>query len=142
MNSILRLAFLLICILPGLFLIPLSSLPQDYRRWQMNQDGSITWTVKNPEAHDDHIEMSGKQISAVLRYGVGVDGSFHAARSLVWPMFRTIPNNTHASLTGVLPQDGFETVLINGKPIAGEKVKNITLNEYYRCKAKPTTDLN
>ncbi len=136
MNSILRLAFLLICILPGLFLIPLSSLSQDYRRWQMNQDGSITWTVKNPEAHDDHIEMSGKQISAVLRYGVGVDGSFHATRSLVWPMLRTIPNNTHASLTRRFAQDGFETVLINGKPIAGEKVKNITLNGILQVQSK------
>ena len=128
MNRTLHLAFLLTCILPGLFLIPLSSFSQDYRRWQINQDGSITWTVNNPEAHDDHIEMSGKQISTVLRYGVGTDGSFHATRSLVWPMLRTIPNNTHASLTRRFAQDGFETVLINGKAINGEKVKNISLN--------------
>ena len=136
MNRVLHLGFILTCILPGLFLIPLSSFSQDYRRWQINQDGSITWMVNNPEAHDDHIEMSGKQISTVLRYGVGADGSFHATRSLVWPMLRTIPNNTHASLTRRFAQDGFETVLINGKPIVGEKVKNITLNGILQVQSK------
>ncbi len=136
MNRILHLAFILTCILSGLFLIPLSSFSQDYRRWQMNQDGSITWTVNTPAAHDDHIELSGKQISCVLHYGVGADGSFHATRSLVWPMLRTIPNNTHASLTRRFALDGLETVLINSKPISGEKVKSITLNGILQVQSK------
>ena len=70
---------------------------QDDRRWRMNSDGSIEWFIGNHIPHDDHIEMSGKKISCVLRYGVASDSSFHATRSLVWPMLRTIPNNTHAS---------------------------------------------
>lgn len=111
-----------------LLLITFSVQSQDYRRWQMNQDGSITWTISNPAAHEDHIEMSGKRISCVLRYGVKADGSFHATRSLVWPMLRTLPNNTHASLTRRFAQDGFETILINGKAISGEKVQRLKLN--------------
>ncbi len=136
MNSYPRSVFILYFFLSGLLFIPGSSFSQDYRRWQMNPEGSITWTINNPAPHDDHIEMSGKKISCVLRYGVGADGSFHATRSLVWPMLRTIPNNTHASLTRRFAQDGFETVLINGKPIVGEKVKNITLNGILQVQSK------
>jgi len=100
---------------------------QDYRRWQINGDGSITWIIDNNLPHSDHIEMSGKRISCILRYEVAADSSFHATRSLVWPMLRTIPNNTHASLTRRFAQDAFEQVTVNYKPITGEKVVSINL---------------
>ena len=109
---------------------------QDYRRWQMNADGSISWSITSNLPHDDHIEMSGKRISCVLRYGVGTDSSFHATRSLVWPMLRTIPNNTHASLTRRFAQDAFELVTVNYKPIVGEKVISIMLNGTLIVKSK------
>ena len=89
---------------------------QDYRRWEMNTDGSISWRIDSKIPHNDHIEMSGKRISCVLRYGVSADGSFHATRSLVWPMLRTIPNNTHASLTRRFGQDAFDLVTVNYRP--------------------------
>jgi len=68
-------------------------------RWQINPSGGITWQVEKPDTHKDHIEMSGKYISAVVRYGVNTDRSFYISRDIVWPMLRTIPNNTHGSLT-------------------------------------------
>ncbi len=37
---------------------------QEYRRWQMNEDGSISWIINNNIPHDDHIEMSGKKSPA------------------------------------------------------------------------------
>ncbi|HQV62240.1 MAG TPA: hypothetical protein PLG08_15775, partial [Chitinophagaceae bacterium] len=100
---------------------------QEYRRWQINEDGSISWIINNNIPHDDHIEMSGKKISCVLRYGVHADSSFHATRSLVWPMLRTIPNNTHASLTRQFPLDAFDLVTVNYKPIIAEKVVSISI---------------
>ena len=87
---------------------------QEYRRWEMNEDGSISWHIRGNIPHDDHIEMSGKRISSIIRYGVAADGSFHATRSLVWPLLRTIPNNTHASLTRRFAQDGFDLVTWRG----------------------------
>ena len=101
---------------------------QENNRWQIDQDGSISWQIKNNIPHDDHIEMSGKKISCILRYGVAADGSFHATRSLVWPMLRTIPNNTHASLTRQFAQDAFDLVTVNYKPIPAEKVVSLTIN--------------
>ncbi|OXB25105.1 hypothetical protein B0A80_02425 [Flavobacterium tructae] len=109
---------------------------QEDRRWQINPDGTISWQINNNIPHDDHIEMSGKKISAVLRYGVAADGSFHATRSLVWPMLRTIPNNTHASLTRRFAQDGFNLVTVNYKPIVAEKVTSLTLDGTLLVKSK------
>ncbi len=124
-----------------LFFLSYDSFSQEQHRWQINADGSITWPVSSGIPHDDHIEMSGKKISCVLRYGVAADGSFHATRSLVWPMLRTIPNNTHASLTRRFAPDGFEMVMVNNKPIEPEKTNAITINGTVLVKSKAGTDL-
>ena len=114
---------------------------QEDQRWQINTDGSISWQINNTILHDDHIEMSGKKISCVLRYGVAADGSFHATRSLVWPMLRTIPNNTHASLTRQFAQDAFDLVTVNYKPIPAEKTVSLTLNGTLLVKSKAGNNL-
>ena len=114
---------------------------QDPRRWDMEPDGSISWHIKGDIPHDDHIEMSGKRISCVLRYGVAADGSFHATRSLVWPMLRTVPNNTHASLIRRFGQDGFDMVMVNYKPIPPEVVSQISINGTLLVKSMAGKDL-
>jgi len=114
---------------------------QDYHRWQINPDGSICWQINTNIPHSDHIEMSGKRISCVIRYSVAADSSFHATRSLVWPMLRTIPNDTHASLMRRFALDGFELVTVNYQPIVNEKVSSITLNGILTVKSKANNDL-
>jgi hypothetical protein len=98
-------------------------------RWKINTSGSITWNIDDRIPHYDHIEMSGEQISVVLRYGVDQEGAFVLERSFVWPMLRTIPNNTHASL---MRRFGWNIVsnmiTVNARRLTQEKVKNITLN--------------
>jgi len=96
-------------------------------RWITNEEGGITWIIDNRIPHKDHIEMSGKRISAVVSYGVNEDGSFYVKRDLVWPMLRTIPNNTHASLMHDFQQNISKKLMINGKNVE-EKVKQISLN--------------
>lgn len=49
--------------------------------------------------HSDHIEMSGKKMAMVLYWNIDTTGTFGLNRSLVFPMLRTIPNDTHASFT-------------------------------------------
>jgi hypothetical protein len=101
---------------------------QETSRWQLNDTGGITWNIKPGETHSDHIEMSGKKVSVVVRYQVEADGSFNMSRSIVWPMLRTIPNNTHASLTRRLGWNIPSMIIINGKAPVNEKVKSISLN--------------
>lgn len=98
------------------------------QRWELNDKGGITWNVKagdNP--HKDHIEMSGLKVSTVVRYGIAEDGSFILNRGMVWPMLRTVPNDTHASLMRKMGWNPLENVLLGGYAIK-EKVQSITLD--------------
>lgn len=98
-------------------------------RWKINNSGSITWNIDESIPHFDHIEMSGEQISVVLRYGVDQNGSFVLERSFVWPMLRTIPNNTHASLMRRFGWNPLhDMVIVNSRRITEEKVKHISLD--------------
>ena len=97
-------------------------------RWSINPNGSISWEVKGRIPHYDHIEMSGLKVSTVLRYGVNADGSFELNKSMIWPMLRTIPNNTHASLMRRFAWNASDMVSVNGQSLSGEKVGKITLD--------------
>jgi hypothetical protein len=68
-------------------------------RWTIQPDGGIAWEIKRGDsAHQDTIEMSGRKVSAIVTYGVRADGGPVLSRHVVFPEFRTIPNDTHASL--------------------------------------------
>jgi len=97
-------------------------------RWKLNENGSITWKIDTRLPHDDHIEMSGKKVSVVVRYGVDTEGAFNLSRTIVWPMLRTIPNNTHASLMRIFNCDLIKMINLNGHPMSSEKVNSISLN--------------
>lgn len=96
-------------------------------RWGINQAGSITWQVKPGETHQDHIEMAGKRMAVVLRYGVSKEGVFELNKSMIWPMLRTKPNNTHASLMRRFSWNPLAEAKINGSSWK-EQIKSITLN--------------
>lgn len=98
------------------------------QRWELDADGGITWTVKPGDApHSDHIEMSGLEVSTVVRYGVDANGSFQLDRGMVWPLLRTIPNDTHASLMRRMAWNPLENVLVGNARIR-EQVQSISLN--------------
>lgn len=118
---------LLLIVFLGLLTLPFQSQSQSPTRWTIHSPG-ITWQPKAGQAHADHIEMSGQRISVVLRYGVTEEGGFSLRRSLVWPMLRTIPNNTHASLTESNEVDILDYVEINGRKLTGEQIQSIQLN--------------
>lgn len=96
-------------------------------RWQMLPDGSIEWINNKQLPHNDHIEMSGKRVSVVLRYGIDEEGAFVLNKSMIWPLLRTVPNNTHASLMRRFDWDLLDAVTVNGRGMTNEKVENIRL---------------
>jgi hypothetical protein len=110
-----------------LLLITLNSLSQQ-NRWVLGNNGTIDWKINNQPTHQDHIEMSGKFISAVVHYGINADQSFYINRDIVWPMLRTIPNNTHASLIRSFNLDIIKLIVVNRKQVQQEKVNEIQLN--------------
>lgn len=96
--------------------------------WDMDSGKTaITWHIEPGKSHYDHVEMSGKQVSVVLRYGVDDEGRFSLEKSVVWPMLRTVPNNTHASLNRRFSWTSLDAVTVNGRAYK-EKVTDVTLN--------------
>jgi len=87
---------------------------QDSSRWHLTNDGGIEWNVKENDSHMDHIEMSGLYISTIVHYGVQ-DGNLKQKVYLVFPMLRTIPNDTHASLAHEINKDSLTQIKIDGK---------------------------
>ncbi len=89
---------------------------QDSLRWSLANDKSIKWEVKEKESHIDHIEMSGFFISTIVHYGVEA-GKLKQNVHLVFPMLRTIPNDTHASLSYEIDNEKIPQIKIEGKPV-------------------------
>lgn len=111
----------------GCSLLALNGAADESPRWHIAPDNKIVWTVDGQIPHEDHIEMSGKQVSVVLRYGVDCNGGFTLNKSMVWPLLRTIPNNTHASLMRRYDWNPLNGITVNGRSFTNEKVKDITL---------------
>lgn len=112
----------------GLFIGTVNVNADENMRWKIASDNSIIWTGNSLTPHKDHIEMSGKRVSVVLRYGINCDGGFEINKSVVWPLLRTIPNNTHASLMRRYDWDVLSSVNVNGRSLlTNEKVQEISL---------------
>ncbi|KGJ91209.1 hypothetical protein [Colwellia psychrerythraea] len=94
-------------------------------RWALTEQG-IEWQVT--DSHEDHIEMSGEQISAIIYYGSDKQGELSLNRKLVWPMLRTIPNDTHASLIHDFPLSVSPNIKINGQVTNQEQLKHVRFN--------------
>lgn len=121
---------ILIWIAISTFLLSSTAFGGGDKRWKIQSDGSIIWTIDDRIPHYDHMEMSGKQIAAVLRYGVNADGSFRFERSVIWPMLRTLPNNTHASLTKRFAIDFPSLLIVDGTSLKNEQVRSVSLKGY------------
>lgn len=101
--------------------------------WEINSNGAIRWKVdKSQLPHSDHIEMSGEQMAFVLRWGVEADGSLNLERSLVFPMLRTVPNNTHASLMHRFATDVMSLISVNGRSLYEENTVLVEIDGMFR----------
>lgn len=105
--------------------LPADSFARQY--WNTDSNGGITWNVAPGEAHSDHIEMAGKNVATVLRYGVDDKGAFSINKSMVWPMLRIIPNNTSGCVMRRFDWNPLDAVTVNGRSLTNEKVSRISL---------------
>lgn len=96
-------------------------------RWAVDRAG-ITWQVDPSAApHQDNIETSGEQCSLILSYGSEAGGVFTQTPFVVWPMLRTLPNDTHASLRTNFPVDTRPMLTADGEQVA-ETLKSVRLD--------------
>jgi hypothetical protein len=96
------------------------------QRWALDADGGITWTVQPGTAHEDQIEMSGRKVSLIATYGVDAEGHLVLRRQIVFPLLRTLPNDTHASLSYSFGNDAKPRILIDGRPTDTETVRSFS----------------
>jgi len=107
---------------------------QNSLRWSLVDDGSIVWEVEKNDTHMDHIEMSGFNISSIIHYGVK-DGKMQQKVNLVFPMLRTIPNDTHASLSYDINNENIPPVKINDNQVE-EYPTNYYIKGKLTCQSK------
>ena len=99
------------------------------QRWEIRPGGrDIVWKVGSDIPHDDHIEMSGERMAFVLRWGIDPNGAFRQERSLVFPLLRTVPNNTHASLMYRMATDIPSLLGVNGLALQAERVEQVSVD--------------
>lgn len=102
--------------------------------WEINSKGAIQWNVDKAQLpHKDHVEMSGEQMAFVLRWAINADGVLDLDRSLVFPMLRTIPNDTHASLMHRLNTDITSMVSVEEKSLYNEVTKFVEIDGMFRA---------
>ncbi len=95
-------------------------------RWNLEPDGSISWTVKKGEAHSDNIEMSGRFISVIATYGVDENGKLVSSKQLIFPMLRTIPNNTRGNFIYTFGSEALPVIKINNR-IVNEQIVRFSI---------------
>lgn len=98
-------------------------------RWKINEEGQIEWDVKAGEVpHSDHFEMSGEQIACVLRWALDEASTLTTERSLVFPMLRRIPNDTHASLMHRVAVDIPSLLSVDGLALKDGRTEKIIID--------------
>lgn len=112
-------------------------------RWTLKQAGGIRWDVAADQKlpHGDFTEMSGLKVSLIVSYGVDARRAISLQRDIVWPMLRTIPNDTHASFIRRDAPGTFE-IKVNGRCLCPQ-VKEILFDGILtiRSRAEPGLEL-
>ncbi|MFC5451923.1 hypothetical protein [Paenibacillus aestuarii] len=105
---------------------------QSQDRWSLSADGGIVWELQTDSRlpHTDHLEMSGKKVSVIVRYGVDAKGELILSRKLVWPGLRTIPNDTHASLIRDFGLQQMPQLYVSGKAVTSERPVQISFDGF------------
>lgn len=99
-------------------------LPKQNNRWVIQPDGSITWNIKDRLPHTDHIEMSGEKVSLWVEYGVDTSGILNVNRTVVFPTFRTLPDNTRSHISYTFRDNELPRFYINNRLMRTDLAKS------------------
>jgi len=84
-------------------------------RWSIQPEGSISWKVDGRLPHTDHIEMSGEKISLWVEYGLDAEGRSSTTRTVVFPTFRVLPDNTRSHISYTFSDSDLPRFYINNR---------------------------
>jgi hypothetical protein len=88
-------------------------------RWALDKRQGIVWNVAQDERlpHADHIEMSGRKISLIVRYRVNERGHLALEREVIWPMLRHRKDDVRGYLRRTYGDDARPEILADGSPL-------------------------
>lgn len=98
-------------------------------RWTIAGHHAIEWNGQQGGLpYGDHVEMCGRKAAVVYYWNVDKDGHFSVNRHLVFPLLRTLPDNTHASWMPHTDIDFLDGITVNNRSIDEEKVEQVRLD--------------
>jgi hypothetical protein len=118
-------------------LIPLQA--QDFSHqqelfWHTNTDNSISWDLTRERRlpHNDNIELSGTQVSAIIRYEVDKAKQLHVTRDIIFPQLRryTTPTESpyRAYLRTAYPDDLLPVLTLSEKKYEVGELDSVRIN--------------
>ncbi len=97
--------------------------------WKPDGADGIAWDIKKEDIpHTDHLEFSGLRVSSIVTYGVDEEGNLVLKKTVVWPLLRTIPNDTHASLIHGFDENENAAIICDGNAVHDEKPYQVKFN--------------
>jgi hypothetical protein len=106
-------------------------------RWQLRHKFrsdpipfGIEWDVVQDTRlpHSDHVEMSGRKVSVIVRYGVDAQRNLTLSREIIWPTLRIQPNDVRGYLKQTYGDDFLPRIEINGQPVGPLSVERVVLH--------------
>lgn len=85
--------------------------------WELCEGRGIEWRpVRGRELpHEDHVEMSGRKVSLIARYGVDRDRRLSLSRHVVWPMLRLTRDDVRGYLVRDFGAEVEPRITMNGR---------------------------
>lgn len=102
-------------------------------RWTIQSKESIIWNVKDRLPHTDHIEMSGEKVSLWVQYKIDTNRYPEVVRTIVFPTFRTLPDNTRSHIDYTVYDNQLPRFTINNRILRiGPPATTVPKNQGYR----------
>jgi hypothetical protein len=81
--------------------------------WHSNRDNSITWDLTSEKRlpHNDNIELSGTQVSGIIRYEVNQAKQLRITRDIIFPQLRKYTKSNESLYRAYLRSDYTDDIL-------------------------------
>ncbi|WP_309717784.1 hypothetical protein [Armatimonas sp.] len=99
-------------------------------RWKLAESG-IAWEIVGSAGlpHDDHVELSGRRVSAIIRYGVDDKRRLILSREVIWPTLRLKRDDVRGYLRRTWGNEIIPPIRIEGIPLVPGPVREVRLWE-------------
>ena len=118
--------------------------------WQIENREAIVWPVASETRlpHADHLEMSGRRVSAIIDYSVDASRQVTVRREVIYPQLRVFPPTGspdwfryRAYLRGHYTDDDLPTLLVNGQQLRPGALETVRIDGMLHLRHQPVEGL-